>query len=107
MDYTYISNSKKIFNSRNNMGNAITIGDNKTAFLKSFGEWLIKWQDDHITNCEKFRLSTQTASALIRTVQCHAALVEELLHEDNYNFVLTSRFQSDPLERRYGQYTVR
>ena len=39
-------------------------------------------------------------AALLR---CHAALLEELLSE-GYSYVLTSRFQSDPLEKRYGQY---
>ena len=31
------------------------------------------------------------------------ALIEELLDE-GYRYILTSRFQSDPLERRFGQY---
>ena len=39
-------------------------------------------------------------AALLR---CHAALLEELLSE-GYSYVLTSRFQSDPLEKRHGQY---
>ena len=39
----------------------------------------------------------------MRTLLCHAALIEDLLTE-GYNFVLTARLQSDPLERRYGQY---
>ena len=30
-------------------------------------------------------------------------LIEELLNE-GYRYILTSRFQSDPLERRFGQY---
>ena len=33
----------------------------------------------------------------------HAALIEELLDEE-YRYIFTSRFQSDPLERRFGQY---
>ena len=56
-----------------------------------------------LPNCEKFTLTAQTSSALKRTLRCHAALIEDLLSED-YDFVLTARFQSDPLERRYGQY---
>ena len=50
-----------------------------------------------------FTLTKQTSSALIRTLLCHAALIEELLDERN-KYIFTSRFQSDPLERRFGQY---
>ena len=39
----------------------------------------------------------------MRTLLCHASLTEDFLSE-GYDFVLTSRFQSDPLERRYGRY---
>ena len=34
-----------------------------------------------------------------------AALIEDLLRE-GYKYVLTARFQSDPLEKRYGQYLL-
>ena len=44
-----------------------------------------------------------TAKALIRTLRCQASLIEDLL-DDEYHFILTARFQSDPLERRFGQY---
>ena len=37
------------------------------------------------------------------TLKCHASLTEHLLAE-GYDFIMTSRFQSDPLERRFGQY---
>ena len=56
-----------------------------------------------IKNAEKFTLSAQTSFALRRTIRCHAALIEDLLAE-GFDFVLTVRFQSDALERRYGQY---
>ena len=39
----------------------------------------------------------------MRTLKCHALLIEDLLAEV-YDFILTSRFQSDPLKRRFGQY---
>ena len=65
--------------------------------------WLENWQDGKIPNCQRFTLSAQTASALVRTLRCIALLVEELLDE-GYEFVLTARLQSDPLERRFGQY---
>ena len=43
------------------------------------------------------------ASSFTRTLLCHASLIEDLL-EEGYEFVLTSRFQSDPIERRFAQY---
>ena len=48
-------------------------------------------------------MTSKTASAFTRTLLCHASLIEDLL-EQGYEFVLTSRFQSDPIERRFAQY---
>ena len=39
----------------------------------------------------------------MRTLKCHASFIEHLLAE-GYNFITTSRFQRDPLERQFGQY---
>ena len=39
----------------------------------------------------------------MRTLKYHASLIEDLVAE-GYDFIMTSRFQSDPLERRLGQY---
>ena len=36
-------------------------------------------------------------------MNCHASLIEDLLN-DGFRFVMTSEFQSDPIERRFGQY---
>ena len=99
-----ISNSKRRFNTRNKLGNAATKGDSKTSFFRAFADWLTMWQTEKLPNCEKFQLSQQTNSTLIRTLRCHAALMDDLLHDDEHKFVLTARFQSDPLEKRYGQY---
>ena len=40
---------------------------------------------------------------MIHKLRCQASLIEDLLSE-GYSFVLTSRFQTDPLEKRYSQY---
>lgn len=98
-----ISNSKVRFNSNNKLGNAAVLNDGKPEFLRAFADWLKSWQDGKIPNCEKFTLSAQTNAAMVRTLLCHANLIEDLLHEQ-YQFVLTARFQSDPVERRFGQY---
>ena len=78
--------------------------DQKPQFLRAFANWIDEWDKLKMPNCEQFTLTAQTSSALRRTLRCHAALIEDLLQNDGYKFVLTSRFQSDPLERRYGQY---
>jgi len=98
-----ISNSKNRFNQSHRLGSAATHGDNKPAFLREFADWIQRWDSMKISRAECFTLSSQTSSALRRTLRCHASLIEDLLSEA-YDFVLTSRFQSDPIERRFGQY---
>ena len=66
-------------------------------------DWVEEWDSQKLPNCETFCLSDQTSKALRRTLRCHAALIEDLLN-DKYDYVLTSRLQSDALEHRYGQY---
>ena len=51
----------------------------------------------------RFKLTSQTASAFTRTLLCHASLIEDLF-EEGYEFVLTSRFQSDLIEQQFAQY---
>ena len=97
-----MSNSKPKF-SNNRIGNAAVLNDNKPGFLRCFAKWLKEWENSRIPNFKKFTFSHQTSSALQRTLLCHASLIEDLLDE-GYDFVLTSRFQSDPIERRFGQY---
>ena len=42
-------------------------------------------------------------AALVCTLRCHAALIDDLLSEGQ-QYVLTAKFQSNPIERRFGQY---
>ena len=51
----------------------------------------------------KVTLSKQTANAMIKTLKSSADLCDDLLNE-GYTYILTSRFQSDPLERRFSKY---
>ena len=60
------------------------------------------WKTKRIPNCERFMLTAQTGSALVRTLLCLASLIEDLLGE-RYDLVLTSRFQSNLLEERFGK----
>ena len=98
-----VSNSKTEFNSNNRLGNAAILGDNKPTFLRALADWIEEWKDESISNCERFTLTENTSSALKRTLRCTASLIEDLLSE-GYEYVLTSRYQSDPLERRFSQY---
>ena len=79
------------------------MGDGKPEFLRKLADWFEGWKEEAISNAEKFTLSAQTSNAMIRTLRCQAFLIEDLLSEV-YEFVLTNRFQTDPLEKRYGQY---
>ena len=73
----------------------------KPQFLRAFADWIDTRDEAKIPNSEKF-LSAQTSSALRQTLRCQAELIDDL--RESYNFVLTARFQRDPLEKRYGQY---
>lgn len=98
-----ISNSKQRYNDSYRLGNAAVPHDQKPQFLRAFANWIEEWDQMKISNAEKFTLSAQTSFALRRTLRCHAALIEDLLAE-GFDFVLTARFQSDSLEKRFGQY---
>ena len=98
-----ISNSKQQFNSNNSIGNAACPNDKKTRFLRQLANWLLHWKSEQCTKSEKFTLSKQTCDALVVTLRCTASLIEELL-EEGYHYVLTSRFETDPLELRFSKY---
>ena len=97
-----ICNSKRQFSTTNYLRNAAVLGDEKPSFLRAFSAWLRDWQQEQISNWERFTLTSQTASAFTRTLLCHASLVEDIL-EEGYEFVLTSRFQGEPTKRRFAQ----
>ena len=61
-------------------------------------EWLIEWRDS-----KQLGLTKQTFNALICTNNVIADLCSDLL-ESSYQFVLTGRLQTDPLERRFSLY---
>ena len=92
-----IANSNNKYNS-NRLGNAITHDDGKLEFFDEFSQWLEEWS--HSPN---YCLSKQTANALVLTLRSHAMLIRELL-EEGYEYVMTRRLQSDPIENRFSQY---
>ena len=98
-----ISNSKQETNHNFRLGNAAVLGDNKPEFLRDFADWIEKWQQLESSKSKPHTLTPQTAQALVTTLRCTASLIEDLLQE-GYSYVLTARFQTDPLERRFSRY---
>ena len=92
-----ISNSNNKYDA-NPLGNAITTDDGKILFFEKFAEWLQEWNLS-----PNFCLSKQTSNALIRTLKSHAMLIRDLLN-DGYEYVMTRRLQSDPIENRFSRY---
>ena len=88
-----ICNSKEMSHP-NPLGNAVRVGDGKTDFLEALADWLEKWHDD----CPAFTLTSKTSYALVLTLRAQSGLIKELLSE-GYHFVMTSRLQSDPIDR--------
>ena len=83
-----------IFFTNNYLGNKAVNGDKKSLSLRAMTEWVL--------NYKKFTLAAETGSALVRTLLSFGSLFEDLLGE-GCDFVLTSRFQSNLLERKFGQ----
>ena len=77
--------------------------DKKPKFLCCLSQWINEWQIMQLKACGKFTLSKQTANAMIKTLKSSADLCDDLLNE-GYTYILTSRFQSDSLERRFLKY---
>ena len=82
MVWWVLSNSKTRYSTASYLGNAAVTGDNKPSFLRAMTDWIQNWQEKKIPNCEKFTLTSQTTSAFVRTLKCHASLIEDLLHHD-------------------------
>ena len=92
-----ISNSKQRY-SANPLGNATVFNDIKTNFFRLLAFWIQEWSISSY-----FTLTPQTSSALINTLRSQATLIDELLN-DGYDFILTSRLQSDSIERHFSKY---
>ena len=98
-----ISNSKSQCNTNNRLGNAAVQNDFKPQFMRHLAAWITNWQNMQYANSQKFTLTKQTSLAFIVTLKCTASLLEDLF-ASGYNYVLTSRLQTDPLELRFSKY---
>ena len=77
--------------------------DGKPGFCRALADWIENWCNERVPSFEQFPFSLSTAKDLRRTLRCQASLIEDLF-DDGYDFVLTARFQGDPLERHFVQY---
>lgn len=73
--------------------------DWKLDFLKQVSEWLRVWK-----NSTKSGLSRETFLAVEHTCRSVAELSEYLISNFDFNFVLTGKLLSDPIEKRFGYY---
>ena len=97
-----ISNSKVQF-SNHILGHAAQKRWPETGILSCTGRLDANWCNERVPSFEQFTLSMSTAKVLIRTLRCQVSFIEDLF-DDGYDFILTARLQSDPLERRFDQY---
>ena len=67
------------------------------GYLNSFSEWLTEWEGRR----EK-GLSDQTFAAARQTTNMFQGLVNYLLNEKDFSFVIPRNIQSDPLDGRFG-----
>ena len=51
----------------------------------------------------KFYFDSTISFSACQNLLCLASLIEDFLGDEEYDFVLTPRFRSDPLERRFQQ----
>ena len=81
------------------LASAIVKDDGKVEFLQSLADWFYSWSKTRSGLC----LSQQTFQAMVLTLQAQAHLMIDVLQE-SYEFVISAKFQSDPLEQRFSQY---
>ena len=75
------------------LANGMRKDDGKVRFLRQFASWIMSWNGRTFLK--------QTLKALVQFSQA-IALVSKALLEEQYDFILTSRFQTDYLEKRFS-----
>ena len=93
-----ICNAKTPTHGNEALGDAVREGDHKVEFLREVAQWIEDW-----CTSPNFTLTTETGKAIVISLRAQACLIEDLLSE-GYDYVLTVRFQSDALERRFSRY---
>ena len=72
--------------------------EKKTDFVRVLADSIEQWYQS-----PSFTLAPPTASALTTTLPVHAMLIDDLLNEA-YQYGITPKLQSDPVERRFSRY---
>ena len=81
----------------NQLGNAAIQGDHVPEFLLLTLDWIETW-----SKCPSFTLTKQTFHPLVTTLRCMASSTDDLLNE-NYDYIITSRFPSDPIKHNFSK----
>ena len=85
------------------MGHAAKKDDGKPECYHALADWIESWCNERVPSFEQFTFSLSNTKDLILILRWQANLIEDLF-DDGYDFILTARFQSDPLKRCLGQY---
>ncbi len=93
---SHISGERKLDVNRNAIEGS---GDFQIEFLKRFALWISEWQKSKLEG-----RSNETFLAVRQTSEASVLLAEYCLKELGFYYVLLAKFQSDPLEGRFGWY---
>lgn len=74
--------------------------DPKLIFLSKMIRWLDTWKSGDFAQ----KLTSQTHTALCHTIHGMLEIVQYCIEELKMNYVLLGKFQTDPLEHRFGKY---
>lgn len=78
--------------------------DESLQFLEQFLDWLIRWKNTEGLKRGSKCLTRETTLAIEQTTGAFPKLVKYLLDQKGLEYVLLGKLQSDPIERRFGQY---
>ena len=70
-------------------------------YMNSFLEFLNKWQN--LTYGDG-KITKDTHFAVTHTTKAFIGIINYLLYEKNFNFILLGKIQTDQLEERFGKY---
>lgn len=73
--------------------------DPNLVYLSDFAAWVKEWN-----NYSKLSLTKQTTTAVYQTCTALGDLAKHMLHDKKFDYVLLGKFQSDPIEQRFGWY---
>ncbi|KAI9552603.1 hypothetical protein GHT06_020468 [Daphnia sinensis] len=92
--------TKAIYKRLPNKAPFTSTDDARLKWLEDFLKWLKEW---HISSVEKNHfLTSETLEAITITTKSTIAKISHLLRDAGFTFVLTRRFNSDNLERKFS-----